>query len=959
MDDKPPPRKQLRLVIKGREKVGELLRRRKRKTDKNINLETERDESDVEDEIPILSRIANPAPSPLSLIVKLKVKPPSTVKDSASPSPLKRSIPEDMDRSDDEDPRKDKSMDEKKAVKVERRKGVIGMDKLKNNPQTAFSTRTVMVQHKAIAMQPSHTQQPTKFNFKDPSSSTTQMGSTPSFGPRAKTVLPKRPQLQQAARNAFLKSKPETGEAVDEGFVAQKQGIQVQTKCDDLKDQGRQSSLASQQATHQGAASRSAGAARGAESNLEPQLAKRMFDGFKLGASKPVQSSQSGETKPISDISHFVRPQTPLPEAGPEVYRSLYHRPNVSKAYMEQSVPDGVEASQFVEDVEIGLKSPKKNENGDVAALVNDDHLERVPLGARLGNCTAKAPCAIFPGQPVLFRPNTSSRSPSKARHSSISVHENLYTEPNRLSTAYLSARGNLKRKRPQDTTLPPPSYIHQHTSSPTFNVFSNGILLYPELCLLLASHLPVQTLINLYSISKDYHVILNQRFTTVILNQATKKAPAAARCYPWRCFAHLCQPDPAYKAATTSINQDFISQDGGATIKIRPPPPATHESTTLPGNHGPHTINNHKINVPASKRKVPTFRWLHMALHREKTIHEIYWHFAARGVPLPGDPNMVDQGSFALTLHKFWFVFDIPDNNRRRAYFASRNLIKPNDLSNILVFVVKLDMLCNEPLAGEKRDGIRKLFMSSANGFDTLRAMLNGEIWRNELEVLRAWTRYGFQLDREDGHERAMGGGWVPLGLTDEQHAASRTVFGIPRDEVGLLKKEFWGKLDYDPVLKKRKRAPYIGRSTMYLMRPDQIVLREAVRRGMKMGKQFLRALMFGYVNEETLTAVPPRDLNGGRSSLLEDEGEYSVGDLAGGVRALSVDNGGDELLDLGDPWEGSVLTVKPVGARRQVLEKKRGEQERLNAYMRICDEEIQAEKERKAYRGFTYVDG
>lgn len=124
-------------------------------------------------------------------------------------------------------------------------------------------------------------------------------------------------------------------------------------------------------------------------------------------------------------------------------------------------------------------------------------------------------------------------------------------------------------------------------------------------------------------------------------------------------------------------------------------------------------------------------------------------------------------------------------------------------------------------------------------------------------------------------------------------------------------------------------------------------------------MGKQFLRALMYGYVDEETLGRVPPRDLNGGRSRVLEEEGEYGVDDLVGGVRALGVEEGGDPLLDLGDPWEGSPWTVKHVGARKQQIERIHGEKERLEQYKREWRQDVERENARKAYRGFTYVDG
>lgn len=140
--------------------------------------------------------------------------------------------------------------------------------------------------------------------------------------------------------------------------------------------------------------------------------------------------------------------------------------------------------------------------------------------------------------------------------------------------------------------------------------------------------------------------------------------------------------------------------------------------------------------------------------------------------------------------------------------------------------------------------------------------------------------------------------------------------------------------------------------------MRPDQIVLREAVRRGYRMGSAgFLKAVLSGYVDTGSLGAVEARDLNGGRGEVLEDEGEYGVDDLVGGVRALDVSEGGDPLLDLGDTVEGSPLTLRRRGPMKGQVERVNEERERLEEYKRGWREDVEREEARRKYRGFTFV--
>lgn len=978
MAENTPPRKQLRLLKGAKARVGSLFRRRKGSS--RVSMKDESD-AEFEDEQPILSRIADPAKLNQSLELKPKAN-------SSRDDAFRKSLTyERSNTSNTKEPegtrererpvvKEDRALTGEKAVKAERRKGIICTADL----TPAFESQHILFNNRVVAQQPTQATEIQNFTFRKNSnlSNTAHDNRTTQVGPQPVQDNAPLGVLQQAARNAFVDSSSQPEQVQEELFTPQKDGLTIQqfltTQLDDNRNPCSTTNpipaglTADPNNQHRH------------RTTHQQQISKGPLEHLRLNLQQAVKPPQLDTPSPIAKVKTYIHPQVPFPTSETEIYRNHSHKAGYPSSLLDRTIPDPIESNKFVRDVEDDIAFSTTAESGGTSAW-NSTKAHRVPVVAiaasQSDTCDLEAD-ELFNHRETgisnlpLHSADAARRRDPRLRNQQLlysnSVPENFYTAPLRLSTAYTAARRNmmLKRKRPSNPrALPPPSYIHQHTGNSAFNVFSNGILLYPELCLFLAAQLPVQTLINLYSLSKDFHVIINQRFTTIILNQARLKAPNAVRCYPWRCFNHLSQPDPSLKAGTTSLVEHISrtsSSLGGATINIKAPPtPQTFDASasetsgtykTLYSRQRPHT------------RRVPTFRWIHFAIHREKVIHALYHVFAARGVPLPGMPYDTYRGSFCLTLHKLWFLFDIPDNTRRIAYVHSSTLMTDADLANILVFIVKLDMMCNCPLAAEKRDVVRKMLMSSIDGFDTILKVLQRGAWEDELQLLRAWARYGLQLDREDQRERAIGGGWVPLGLTTEEHAQSTTLFGIPRDEVGLLKREFWGRLEYDPITGKRC-LPFkgvgtvkgLGRKPMYLMRPDQLALREAVKRGMTFSKQFLRGLLHGYVDEETLEAVPPRELNGGRSVVLEKEGEYTFDDAVAGVRSLSVEEGGDELLDLGDHGQGSKWTVKHESVGRMELLQRNREKELLSGYMARWRNEAEAARRRWNFEGFGFV--
>jgi len=949
MADGRQPRK-LRLLAKGKEKVDSLFRGKK-KAKNTEGADHHKDEDDFEDEVPILSRITDPAKvEPLRL--KLKLKASTTSTEDLDEVPTRSHGDEDMEVNTDGE-------DHERAVKTERRRGIIGMEDIQ------FRAKTIMSHNHAIARQPVPASVPQQFTFNGHKSAASMAGLT--FGLQPSQNQPTKSQLQQAARNVF-ESKPKSQHVLEERFTPQQDGITIKQFLDTEDKDG----IKRKHLKHEHEKPRS-NTTRLAQTTTPPQAPpfEGPLDHLKLDSRLPIPPPRLDAASPVTKASDYISPQIGIPESGPALYRSNHHNPMIPPHAFDNTIPDRTESLLFAQDAEDDAMSPRKTVHGDIPALTHRQG-ERVPIGARIKHDgdddieLDNISTAALPKPRKLHRHLRGMTDTDKITHDESRVPQAFYTAPSRLPNAYLAARRNLKRKRPSPSSLPPPDYIYQHTGLTTFNIFANGILLYPELCLLLAAQLPVKTLINLYSISKDFHVIVNQRFTTVILNQLTLKAPHAARCYPWRCYERLCQPDPSLRAGTERLTSQ-VDHTAGTNINIKPAPPPTHAVTrTQTSTHEqnakayPHP---RPPSIPPYHRKVPTFRYLHLALHREKSLWQIYQLFAAHGVPLPGHPSTTAP-SLATTLHKLWFLLDIPDNPRRIAYTHSATLFTAHDLSNTLVFTVKLDMLLNDPVGGEKRDGVRKMLLSAADGLDTLVRVLQRRQWGRELGVIRAWTRYGLQLgDGDDGGgERAIAGGWVPLGLSASEHAVSTSVFGVPRAEVGLLKREFWGALNCDRRTQtKKKIVSGWGRKPMFLIRPDQLILREAVRRKLVFRKQFLRALLFGYVDEESegFEGMEAADYNGGRSPVLEAEGEYEVDDVVAGVRALTVDEGGDELLDLGDTKQGSPWTVKHYGPGGREMEVRRTEKDGVRGLMEIWKEEVRREREEEQglRRGFRVL--
>ena len=243
-------------------------------------------------------------------------------------------------------------------------------------------------------------------------------------------------------------------------------------------------------------------------------------------------------------------------------------------------------------------------------------------------------------------------------------------------------------------------------------------------------------------------------------------------------------------------------------------------------------------------------------------------------------------------------------------------NLFTDLDLYFAMCFFVKLDMRLNDPVGPEKRDGMRKLLLSQES-FTTVLKVLRRDMWAKQFDVMREWIRYKY------------------TPLPDER---GMDIFAVPANEVGKLKLEYWGRTP-DRSL---KRPPQL------LLRPDQLVMREAIKRGLRFHKHFLRCLTYGYVRMDTLEDYEPRRMGRRKESLAD---EYEIDDDIGGLtwcmeKAGLEDGSEGQMLDLGKRKDVSLLCIE--GGNKSMISKedrlKMEEQERfLQACMALSGEEAE----------------
>lgn len=264
-------------------------------------------------------------------------------------------------------------------------------------------------------------------------------------------------------------------------------------------------------------------------------------------------------------------------------------------------------------------------------------------------------------------------------------------TSPERLPVLSSPRRRDPRIYLPDDN---PPS---PETDSRRFSVFNN-LLKHPELTLEVSKNLDVEDLISLYAISKDFHLLVNSRFTSLIRAQTNAKAPESARIFIHRCYKNLCIRDPARRKNETK--EDEI-------------------------------------------RMIPSFRWLRMILFRENVGNDILKALLAEGHRLPKCTTLV--------IKKLWFLIDISDNTRRIGLMHNKRFWSDNDIFIATLFFIKLDMRLTDPMTGNGEIGLRRMLLNQRS-LSTLAKVLKREEMKTQIDMLQMIVRYNYTPRNRSG---------------------------------------------------------------------------------------------------------------------------------------------------------------------------------------------------------------
>lgn len=160
----------------------------------------------------------------------------------------------------------------------------------------------------------------------------------------------------------------------------------------------------------------------------------------------------------------------------------------------------------------------------------------------------------------------------------------------------------------------------------------------------------------------------------------------------------------------------------------------------------------------------------------------------------------------------------DISTTRGRVQMMHNQKMFTDIDLYNIQFFIVKLDMRFNDPIDGPGDDGLRKLFLGQ-RGLTPLCSLLKRKAFLDVMDVVVLGVRYAYFVRPE---HRGM------------------EIFGVPPEEIGVGHTEGWGA----------------GR--VHLARPDELMMRESVRRQLGLKNHIMEMMLWGYIDPITGKDIP-----------------------------------------------------------------------------------------------------
>lgn len=263
------------------------------------------------------------------------------------------------------------------------------------------------------------------------------------------------------------------------------------------------------------------------------------------------------------------------------------------------------------------------------------------------------------------------------------------------------------------------------------------------------------------------------------------------------------------------------------------------------------------------------------------------------------------------------WFLMDLPLNSHRIALTHNTSYMGSHTLYGITAFLLKVDMALTNPnqaayparypgMPPNWADNIptgvplRKLLLAERH-LTPLWRVLRGWTWDpsqpripfSRLEALRLWVRHKFRLPEDTPDEAketsVMGLPWHQLGTAGLERTGvafyplsgpSEPDRTVPITHPALMSPAFYATHLGKQLLYPHRRVIHLPRvlekPRELLLRPDQLVAREGLRREMSLDKEWVGMMLWGFYdgvgfNWPVLREEQYRGIEKGRTSMTE----------------------------------------------------------------------------------------
>ncbi|KAK7514394.1 uncharacterized protein IWZ02DRAFT_493477 [Phyllosticta citriasiana] len=210
--------------------------------------------------------------------------------------------------------------------------------------------------------------------------------------------------------------------------------------------------------------------------------------------------------------------------------------------------------------------------------------------------------------------------------------------------------------------------------------------------------------------------------------------------------------------------------------------------------------------------RVVPSPKWLQMVAFREAVSHDILLAMALEGHRFPHPIQEV--------VLKMWMLMDLPRSALRLSMIRNDRVWHNRDLFVAVMFLLKLDMRFSDPIVGDGECVLSQLLMAQRS-LEPLWEVLRGWRLNTQTELLSMVVEWDYAPKGFDN----------PKGLP---------MFGVPAGKISSLSCEDWTP----------GRPP--------LLRPDEVILGECIRRKLDMNRCFVDFMLWGYVNWRSGAPIP-----------------------------------------------------------------------------------------------------